>query len=228
MINLEAKNVNINDIKEKLKIIFENSFEKFKKNQNLNEIKKEVIEKVFNTFKEYLRIPEENHVDKIYLRNLIKYLYEQNDIIDEFQNYLDAILENYIDFSKLGENKENIIFNYIVDFMQNDMMKEKRKELLGESENKNENKKDNEKDNIYKKIKNKEIITYEEFTQIILEDNDENKFMENKATEYLLYIMKKAVKINSMNAFDKTEFLKFYGYEKKEIKEEKKILICFK
>ena len=72
--------------------------------------------------------------------------------------------------------------------MKNDMMKEKRKELLDESENKNENKKYNEKDNIYKKIKNKEIITYEEFTQIILEDNDENKFMENNATEYIYYI----------------------------------------
>ena len=127
LINLEAKNVNINDIKEKLKIFFENSFEKFKKNKNLNETKKEVIEKVFNTFKEYLGIPEENHVDKIYLSNLIKYLYDQNDTIDEFQNYLDAILENYIDFSKLGENKENIIFNYIVDFMQVNMMQKKKK-----------------------------------------------------------------------------------------------------
>ena len=59
LINLEAKNANINDIKERLKIIFENSFEKFKKNQNLNEIKKEVIEKILILLRKYLEIPEE-------------------------------------------------------------------------------------------------------------------------------------------------------------------------
>ena len=34
-------------------------------------------------------------------------------------------------------------------------------------DNENENKNDDEKDNIYKKIKNKSIITYEEFMGII-------------------------------------------------------------
>ena len=153
LINLEAKNANIYEIKTKLKIIFEENYDKNKDNKKLNEnneIKKDIIDRVFNTFKDNLEISEE---DKTHLKNLIIYLYEQNDTIDEFQNYLDAILENYIDFSKLGKNKANIIFNYIVDFMQNDMMKEKRKKLNGENENKNENKKDNEKDNIYKKIK---------------------------------------------------------------------------
>ena len=116
--------------------------------------------------------------------------------------------------------------------MQVNMMQKKKEKLMGDNENKkkneNENKKDDEKDNIYKKIKNKSIITYEEFMGIIFEDNDEKKFMENIATEYLLYIMKKAVKINSMNAFDKMEFLNFYGYKKREINEQNKILISFK
>ena len=61
---------------------------------------------------------------------------------------------------------------------------------------------------------------------IIFEDNDEKKFMENIATEYLLYKMKIDVKSNSMNAFDKKVFLDFYSHEKQE--EQNKILISFK
>ena len=168
----------------------------------------------------YLKIPKDNHYDKTYLNNLIKYLYEKNDNINDFKNYLDAILENYIDFSKLGKNNENIIINYIIDFMK-EHMENKKDKLMGNNENEND-----EEDNIYKKIKNKSIITYEEFIEIIFEDNKEKKFMDNFATEYLLYKMKIAVKSNSMNAFDKKEFLDFYSHEKQE--EQNKILIGFK
>jgi len=220
LINLEAKNANINDIKERLKILFQEIFEKFQNNQNFNEIKKEIIDRVFNTFDIYLKIPKDNHYDKTYLNNLIKYLYEKNDNINDFKNYLDAILENYIDFSKLGKNNENIIINYIIDFMK-EHMENKKEKLMGNNENEND-----EEDNIYKKIKNKSIITYEEFIEIIMEDNKEKKFMENFATEYLLYKMKIDVKSNSMNAFDKKVFLDFYSHEKQE--EQNKILITFK
>ena len=49
---------------------------------------------------------------------------------------------------------------------------------------------------------NNPIITFEEFTEIILQDNEKRIFMDNTAVEYLLYLMKKSVIQEGINDMD--------------------------
>ena len=74
------------------------------------------------------------------------------------------------------------------------------------------------KDELKEKYKDNHIIKkIIEIKEIILKDNEDRVFMENNATEYLLYKMKKQLfddKVdNVMDAFDIKVFLDFYDKE---------------
>ena len=63
-----------------------------------------------------------------------------------------------------------------------------------------------------KYIKNS-IITLEEFNDIVLGENENKVFMDNKAIEFILYRMKREAiskNINSLNSLDINVFLEFY------------------
>ncbi len=76
---------------------------------------------------------------------------------------------------------------------------------------------EDKKDELKEKYKDNHIIKMNELIEIILKDNEDRVFMENIATEYLLYKMKKQLfddKVdNVMDAFDIKVFLDFYDKE---------------
>ena len=197
LINLEARNADIPDIKERLKIIFVEAFKLYQKENNMNESKNYLIQKIFEILNNYLKI-EDNNINKTFLKNLIIELYDDIDL-NEFEDYLNAILDNYIDFNKLKEVDEYKIVNYIVRFMKENITPYKIKNLI-------------------EKYKENSIIKYDDFSKFLFEAKI---FMENIANEYLLYNMKKEVlnnQNNLMEEFDIKVFLDFYEKEEKELK----------
>ena len=211
--NLEAKNANIEDIKNKINNLKEIYIEKNNDNPDID-YKDEIIKKVYEIFNIYLKF--ENEDDKnnnrelslkqqedIYnLKSLILYLYTIQKL-DEFFDYLMVILINTYNYSQIEENDEIKICNYIIDFM-NQEMKDKIQKLND-------------------KYKDNSIIKFYDFSNIIMENNEKKIFMETEAIEYLLYKMKKNLIDNGidnlMDDFDIKVFLDFYGKEKKEIKD---------
>ena len=178
----------------------------------MNKIKNILIDKIFCDFNSFLDISEENNFDKKILKNIIIYLYEQMDDLNEFKNHLYDILDNYINFSELTKVDEDKIFNYIVSFMKAEKMGKKIQILIEKYEN------------------NNNIINFKDFSDIIMENKI---FMQNLAIEYILYKMKKAVtdrnNINSlMDEFDIKVFLGYYYEKEKEIKEDKKVRLEIK
>ena len=198
LINLEANHVQSYDINCKIDKFFEDLCDKDK---DINIIKNKLIKGIYEIFINCLNKDKKelNEDDKEYLFNLLKYLYENIATEpEEFINYIKQILENNIDFHNLSKYKEETIEKYIINFMKKPM--EQRKKKLKEEYGNNNSK--------------KVIITYEKFTEIILEDNKERIFMDNTATEYLLYKMKKSLIDDEennykMNAFDFKIFLDF-------------------
>ena len=172
LFNLEARNADIDEIKTKLSKIFEEIGQMYERQLNTNRIKNYLINKIFETLNKYLKIPEANIQDMSFLKDLITNLYHDNDNIKEYEEYLYAVLDNYINFNKSkSSDDEDKIVNYIVRFM-------KKKEM----QDKKENLKNQYKDN-------NGIIKYDDFSKLI---QKEEIYMENLANEYLLYKMKKA------------------------------------
>ena len=210
--NLEAKNANIEDMNDGIDKLEEIYIEKNNNNPDID-YKDEIIKKVYEIFNKYLKFEnkddENNNIvlglkqqEDIYnLKSIISYLYEIQRL-DEFFAYLRGVLANVFNYSQIEENDEIKICNYIIDFM-NEKMKDKEQKL-------NEKYKDNS------------IIKFYDFTNIIMENNENRIFMANEATEYLLYKMKKNLIDNGidnlMDDFDIKVLLDFYGKEKKEIK----------
>ena len=133
--------------------------------------------------------------DKITLKNLLFFLYDLKGTPNEFIEYLNQALDkdNIFDFSKYGEDNIIELDNYIIEFLKKDKIKNKKHKLKN-------------------KYKDNHIITYEEFINIILEDNENKVFMKNDATEYLLYKMKKSL-INdniNLNSYDINIFLDYF------------------
>ena len=125
--------------------------------------------------------------------NLLYFIFDKCGTADEFIEYLDAVLDNYIDYNNLNDEDQIKIESYIFNYM-----------------NQNSNKKKGESLKII--YENNPIITFEEFTEIILQDNEKRIFMDNTAVEYLLYLMKKSViheVINDMDSLNIHIFLSF-------------------
>ena len=191
LINLEAKHVNIEEIKEKINIVLQGLFND---DSSFDEKLNKLIEKTTEIFEQFLELS--NNLDKENLKNIIKSVNKEDDI-ESFKDYIFAILENYIDFANLKKDIEIIIQNYIFDFMQSEMMKNKKDELI-------------------KKYNNNYIIKYDMFNEdIVLKNNKDKIFMDNNAVEYLLYLMKKSIIDKKdynylMDDLDLEIFLNFY------------------
>ena len=202
LINLEAIKVDKEIIKEEINICFEDIFELYENKVDMNEIKAYTINKYLNIIIRALNLEEQNNFNDIkFLRKLIEYLYEKEGSPDTLKDFLFAVLDNLNDFKNFSTNNEIRIKNYIIDFMKKNMMKQK-----------------NDLKNIYKI---NTIIKYENFIDIVLNLNNERVFMENIATEYLLYKMKEATikenKIDVLNRFDIQIFLDFYDKKKEDL-----------
>ena len=138
-----------------------------------------------------------NYKDQKKLNILIDYLSKINDTNEDFEQYIIAVLDNVIEFDIIEEDKISKINNYIINYMKTI---KKKKSILDD----------------YKNFQN--IIKYDEFINIILKINDgERIFMDNNATEYLLYLMKKSAmeKGKNIDELDLQKFLDFYDAKEK-------------
>ena len=204
LINLEAKHADAKCMMETLEELYQKYIDKSEKNPNIN-YKEEIIQEIYDIFNKELQLKneKENNDESNYkkkedikhLKDIISFIYDEYK--DEFFDYLKVILEHYIDFSALDKKDEDKICNYIMNYMKSNM-KDKNDKLKG-------------------KYKDNHIIKLNEFVEIILDDNEDRIFMENEATEYLIYKMKKQLfddKVdNVMDAFDIKVFLDFYDKE---------------
>ena len=202
LINLEAIKVDKDIIKDEINICFEDIFELYENEVDMNEIKAYTINKYSNIIIRALNLEEQNNSKDItFLKKLIEYLYEKEGSPDTLKDFLFAVLDNLNDFKNFSTNNEIRIKNYIIDFMKRNMMKQK-----------------NDLKSIYK---SNTIIKYENFIDLVLNLNNERVFMENIATEYLLYKMKEATikdnKIDALNRFDIQIFLDFYDKKKEDL-----------
>ena len=204
--NLEAKNANIDTIKEKIDIIFNQLYDEFMKdnnnsNENLNDkleaIKKEMIKKINGVFVDAINL--KNIEDLIMVKRLLINIYkESGNNLNQFKEYLSSILENFKNFSLLSERSEKTICNYIINNLYvNEIVQ-------------------NKKDELKEKYKNNYIISFEEFTDIV----KMNKIsMDDEAIEYLIYKMKcESIKdeINLMNSLNIKVFLDFLDKNEEE------------
>ena len=196
LINLEARHSDIEEVKKKIEFFLSETYEKFSNNQiNIDDLKGIAVDKIYNIFNEELKLKKEKDIK--FLKEILGYIYDkQNSNINDFIEYINAILENYIDFNKMSEMEKNNRVNYIINYMnKEDQLLIKKKEMLKE-----------------KYIKNS-IITLEEFNDIVLGENENKVFMDNKAIEFILYRMKREAiskNINSLNSLDINVFLEFY------------------
>ena len=196
LINLEAKHSDIEEVKKTIEIFLSETFEKFSNNQiSIDDLKKIAVDKIYNIFDEELKLEKEK--DKKFLENILKYIYDkQNNNLNDFIEYIKAILENYIDFNNMSEEEKNNRVNYIINYMnKEDQLLINKKEMLKEIYTKNS------------------TITLEDFNDIVLGENENKVFMDNKAIEFILYRMKREAinkNINSLNSLDVSVFLDFY------------------
>lgn len=159
--NLESKNIEPETIK--------NSIEKeFKEIKEDNIKKDDLIEKISNIFIEYLK--PINNQNKEQVKYIIKLLYENYKELKDFKKILQESLENINNYNKIkGKEKNNINNSIIKSLHKNEKIINKKEELKKQ----------------YKK--NNYIVKYNDFIQIIKENNIE---MDKLLFEYLLYEMK--------------------------------------
>jgi len=183
--NLEVKKLNPFDINENLKNLFDSLLE------NRDEFKVEVmIEKVSNFFIDYLKPINKKNSESI--RNVLNLLYEKDRNPNIFSQYLYEALDKFNDYSKVREEEENKIDDYISrNLNQNPNIQKGINELKKKYE------------------KNNYIIEYKDFTQIVKDFNIE---MDNLVIEYLLYKMKCGIPLEGDYSLDNLNFNIFLDY----------------
>ena len=197
--NLEAKHSEIENIKGKIeKFLNDASLKISTKEIIYDELKELAIYEIYNILNEGLSLKSEK--DQKFLKRILSFIYvNNNNNINDFIEYINEILNNYIDYKNMSNDQKNILEDYIIDFMHENQLIKNKKEILKE---------------IYNV---QHIITLEEFNDIILDQNEQKIFMDNNAVEYLLYRMKKAVidnNINELDSFDINIFLEYFDKEK--------------
>ena len=117
LINLEARHSDIDEVKKNIEIFLSETYEKYSNNQiNINDLKNLAVDKIYNIFNEELKLEQEK--DKKFLKEILGYIYDkQNNNINDFIEYINAILENYIDFNNMSEVEKNNRVNYIINYM---------------------------------------------------------------------------------------------------------------
>ena len=157
--NLEAVNKDIECLRESIHKVFESFVDSTK---DFNDLKKSIISKVLKNINEYLGLDENDNDDTI--KKILIDSFEEKNNINDFQEYLDIILNSVNLFYKISNKNE--IIAYIVNYLN--PMTELLKELTV----------------IYDKI---DFIDYEDFTKIVKENEIA---MDEIAMEYLLFRMK--------------------------------------
>ena len=183
--NLEVKKLNPFDINENLKNLFDTLL------KNREEFKVEVmIEKVSNFFIDYLKPINKKNCESI--RNILNLLYKKDKNPNIFSQYLYEALDKFNDYSKLGEEEENKIDDYITkNLNQNANIQNRKNELKNKYE------------------KSNYIIKYKDFIQIIKDFNIE---MDNLVIEYLLYRMKCGIPLDENYSLDNLNFKIFIDF----------------
>ena len=126
------------------------------------------------------------------IRNVLNLLYEKDRNPNIFSQYLYEALDKFNDYSKVREEEENKIDDYISrNLNQNPNIQKGKNELKKKYE------------------KNNYIIEYKDFTQIVKDFNIE---MDNLVIEYLLYKMKCGIPLEGDYSLDNLNFNIFLDY----------------
>ena len=174
--NLEAKGIKPEKLIEKIN----NDLRKIEFNKN------EVIKIVSNILVENLKPINKNNTE--YINTTIKLIIDKFDKFETFSKFLTEKI-NSIDFSRINNENEKIIINYIVNNLyQNEKIKNKKEEIIKK----------------YKK--NNYIINFDDLIKIV---NEYNIIMEDLAFEYLIYKMKVGLSLDGKALFDNLN-LKFF------------------
>ena len=160
---IESKNSDPEQIKDNIEELFNNSLKNKQKNIN----KGEIIQKISEIFISYLSPLSVNNEKKV--KNIINLIYEKNQNLDDFKEYLINIYEEINDYSKLKKEEENKISNYFIRIL------EKNEKII------------NNKDKLINQYKDNSIIKYEDFAKII---KQYEIVLEPIIMDYLLYKMK--------------------------------------
>ena len=187
--NLEAKNVNSQEIKNEMNKLFDILLKEKKEDFN----KDEMIEKVLNIFIDYLKPINNQNIKNI--KSVLISLYEKAKSLKDFSQDIAEFLDNICDYWKLKEEDENKIVDYLI-------------KKLGENKN-IQNVKD-EINNNFKK--NNFIINYEDFNQIIKKNNINLDVLE---LEYLLYKMKCGISLDEDLLLDSLNIKVFLDFLEK-------------
>lgn len=187
--NLEAKNVNSQEIKNEMNKLFDILLKEKKEDFN----KDEMIEKVLNIFIDYLKPINNQNIKNI--KSVLISLYEKAKSLKDFSQDIAEFLDNICDYWKLKEEDENKIVDYLI-------------KKLGENKN-IQNVKD-EISNNFKK--NNFIINYEDFNQIIKKNNINLDVLE---LEYLLYKMKCGISLDEDLLLDSLNIKVFLDFLEK-------------
>ena len=187
--NLEAKNVNSQEIKNEMNKLFDILLKEKKEDFN----KDEMIEKVLNIFIDYLKPINNQNIKNI--KSVLISLYEKAKSLKDFSQDIAEFLDNICDYWKLKEEDENKIVDYLI-------------KKLGENKN-IQNVKD-EISNNFKK--NNFIINYKDFNQIIKKNNINLDVLE---LEYLLYKMKCGISLDEDLLLDSLNIKVFLDFLEK-------------
>ena len=187
--NLEAKNVNSQEIKNEMNKLFDILLKEKKEDFN----KDEMIEKVLNIFIDYLKPINNQNIKNI--KSVLISLYEKAKSLKDFSQDIAEFLDNICDYWKLKEEDENKIVDYLI-------------KKLGENKNIQ-----NVKDEININFKkNNFIINYEDFNQIIKKNNINLDVLE---LEYLLYKMKCGISLDEDLLLDSLNIKVFLDFLEK-------------
>ena len=115
------------------------------------------------------------------VKNVINLIYEKNQNIDDFKEYLINIYEEINDYSKLKKEEKNKISNYFIRIL------EKNEKII-----------DN-KDKLINQYKDNSIIKYEDFAKII---KQYEIVLEPIIMDYLLYKMKCGLPLDGLSLDD--------------------------
>ena len=172
---IESKNNNPEQIKDNIEEVFNNSLKNKQKNIN----KGEIIQKISEIFISYLSPLSVNNEKKV--KNIINLIYEKNQNLDDFKEYLINIYEEINDYSKLKKEEENKISNYFIRIL------EKNEKII------------NNKDKLINQYKDNSIIKYEDFAKII---KQYEIVIEPIIMDYLLYKMKCGLPLDGLSLDD--------------------------
>jgi len=186
--SLEAKRANKNQMKEK--------FKKAPKIFN-DESLSETLDKISTIFIDFLQPINEANKNKI--KNIVNILYKTSRNPNEFSKKVDDVFENIVDYSKLRQEEEEKILNYIYKKIKDNEKILEDKEVLKSK---------------YKSMNY--IINYDDFTRFV---KNYDFILDGPVIEVLLYKMKVNIPLDQELSLDTFNFKIFVDFLEKYDKE---------